>query len=148
MLFLGFNLLMTSIPTWRKVLMTSCMIQSLTTSVTAPFFPPFSSYYLLSLLHTQQVHSHLMASVLAPWSVCSSPQLAAWQLSNLISKGFHSKRNSIMKPSLLNILFNSLQYYLIPLLDFFLLCIVLHVCVLYVYLYVCVYIYMYMYVCI
>ena len=53
-----------------------------------------------------------------------------------------------MKPSLLNILFNSPQYYLSPLLDFFLLCIVLYVCVLYVYLYVCVYIYMYMYVCI
>ena len=53
-----------------------------------------------------------------------------------------------MKASLLNILFNSLQYCLIPLLDFFLLCIILHVCVLYVYLYMCVCIYMYVYVCI
>ena len=53
-----------------------------------------------------------------------------------------------MKPSLLNILFNSLQYYLIPVLDFFLLCIVLHVCVLYVYPYMCWCVYMYVYVCI
>ena len=53
-----------------------------------------------------------------------------------------------MKASLLNILFNSLQYCLIPLLDVFLLCIILHVCVLYVYLYMCVCIYMYVYVCI